>query len=530
MNLTTEAWIPVVWYDGKPRTVSLREAFERGHEIQDLAVRPHERIALMRLLICITQAALRGPADYDEWNECHARIVPSARDYLRRWQLAFELFGDGQRFLQVGNLKRPARESGSGDEEANDTSKLDLALATGNNATVFDNTGGSERVFSPAELALMLLTFQCFSPGGRIGVALWDGEETPGRGSSHHAPCVAGRMLHGLLRSRDLVASVHGNLMTQRQAERLYGRGSWGKPVWEMMPQRLAHAEAVRNANRTYLGRLLPLARAIWLGEDGRSLILANGVRYESYDESGWREPTATVVVQTVKGTPKRVVLQASVDKGLWRELHALTVKAKSDQPGGPVALQQLSGEEPFDLWVGSLVADQAKPVDTVESVFHVPAQMLYEGSQKAYEEGVKYSDRSAQRLHRALSTYRMAIEGREKDVDAIGRRLRVLKGADRERLQQLAAKAQQQFWTDVELAVPLLLAVAERPARLGLDGGWHKTEWGKAVASAIHAAFQRACPHETPRQMRAYAFGLKVLFTQTAAKGAAEGDEEAEA
>ena len=73
MNLTTDSWIPVVWNVGKPGTVSLREAFERGHEIQDLAVRPHERIALMRLLICIAQAALDGPADYAPLRKCFSR-------------------------------------------------------------------------------------------------------------------------------------------------------------------------------------------------------------------------------------------------------------------------------------------------------------------------------------------------------------------------------------------------------------------------------------------------------------------------
>src|SRR5438034_7772326 len=56
MNLTTDSWIPIVCKDGQPGRVSLCEAFERGEEIRDLALRPHERIALMRLLICIAQA------------------------------------------------------------------------------------------------------------------------------------------------------------------------------------------------------------------------------------------------------------------------------------------------------------------------------------------------------------------------------------------------------------------------------------------------------------------------------------------
>ena len=108
MNLTTEAWVPAVLRDGRPVTLSLCEVFERGHEIQDLAVRPHERIALMRLLICVAQAALDGPAHHDEWESCGPRIAPAALDYLKRWKHAFELLGNGQRFLQATDLKTTA--------------------------------------------------------------------------------------------------------------------------------------------------------------------------------------------------------------------------------------------------------------------------------------------------------------------------------------------------------------------------------------------------------------------------------------
>ena len=85
MNLTTDAWIPIVWKDGRPGTVGLLDAFRRGHEIQDLAVRPHERIAMMRLLICIAQAALDGPVDYEAWATCGPSIAPASLDYLTCW-------------------------------------------------------------------------------------------------------------------------------------------------------------------------------------------------------------------------------------------------------------------------------------------------------------------------------------------------------------------------------------------------------------------------------------------------------------
>src|SRR5947207_4507640 len=92
MNLTTDFWIPIVWANGLPGTVSLHNIFARGEDIHDLAVRPHERIALMRLLICIAQAALDGPTDHDDSKACRSTVTPASRDYLKRWQKAFELF------------------------------------------------------------------------------------------------------------------------------------------------------------------------------------------------------------------------------------------------------------------------------------------------------------------------------------------------------------------------------------------------------------------------------------------------------
>jgi CRISPR system Cascade subunit CasA len=520
MNLTTDAWIPIVWNGGKPGIVSLREAFEHGHKIQDLAVRPHERIALMRLLICIAQAALNGPEDYEHWKACRSLIVPSALDYLERCRNSFELFGNGERFLQVANLKKPANKSkGDDNDEGNSISKLDLALATGNNRTLFDNAGVSERTFTSSELALMLTTFQCFSPGGRIGVALWNGQDTPGKGSSEHAPCLAGGMLHALLRGNNLLATVYKNLVNNRQAEQLFGKDSWGSPVWELMPKRLADTEAVRNASHTYLGRLLPLTRAIWLAADCRTLILANGLEYGSYAEGGWREPSATIVLRTVKGERKRVVLQASTEKAAWRELHALTVKGVSqDTNGGPAALQNISDEEAFDLWVGGLVANQAKPVDTTESVFHIPAAMLTETSQKAYEGGVRLAEHIEFQVMRAVSVYHKELGDNLDRPEMKNRRY------------QVQGKAAAQFWTDIEYAVPRLLEVAAAPWSLDLNADWHKTAWGQSVFRAARMAYERACPHATPRQIRAYAMGLKTLFSTPPGQAEVEHEKEAEA
>ena len=514
MNLTTEGWVPIVWDNGKPGIVSLREVFQLGGQIRDLAARPHERIALMRLLICIAQAALDGPADYDDWKDCQPHVAPASLEYLDRWQYAFELFGDGQRFLQISELEKAAKNAANMDGETNMVSKLDLALATGNNATLFDNGGGENRIFESAQLAASLLSFQCFSPGGRIGLALWHEEETAGKRSSDHAPCLAGSMLHAIIRGEDLESTIHLNMLTKSQVADLFGDLHWGRPLWEAFPESQADTNNISNATSTYLGRLVPLARAVRLDHDCRTMILANGLKYMPYP--AWREPTATVVVGKSKGNSNRNVVRASLQKAPWRELHSLTVKTISQNTnGGPLALQNIKGDHPFDLWVGGLVADQAKLVDTLESVFHVPAAMLTEPSQRAYEAGVSHAERTEFRLRRAISVYHKELGD---DLD----RAEML-----ERRQRIQYSATFQFWTSVERCVSDLISVAENPAQLGLDAAWYKTGWGGAVWEAALAAFEAGCPHETARQIRAYALGRKVFFAPTIVR---ELKEEAEA
>lgn len=517
MNLTTDAWIPITWQDGKPGTVSLRGAFERGHEIQDLALRSHERIAVTRLLICIAQAALDGPVDHDDWKLCKPRMAPSALKYLDSCRQAFELFGDAECFLQVSGLTKSSKASnGDAEDEGNSTSKLDVALATGNNPTLFDNAGGSARAFTPAELALMLVTFQCFSPSGRIGVALWGGIETAGKGSSKNAPCLSGGMLHALLRAENLLDTLHKNLMTKRQAEQFFGPNSWGRPVWELQPQRLSQADAVRNARLTYLGRLAPLTRAISLAADCRSLILANGLEYPSYPE--WREPSATIKANR-KG--ERAVLRASTEKAVWRELCALSVKSVGQSPGGPAALQNVAeGEEAFDLWVGGLVPSRgkpAKPEDATESVFHIPAAMLAEPSQLVYEHGVRHAEEREFRLKRAVSQYHKVLGDNLDRPEMKNRRLQVQRAAT------------SHFWSEVEQAVPQLLGIAASPNTLGLNSNWGASPWGQLVRRAALGAYERACPHQTPRQIRAYALGLQQLFRAALPQAAAESEKEVE-
>ena len=497
MNISTDPWIPVVWSDGRPGVVNLCEAFQKGRDIADLALRPHERVAVMRLLVCVAQAALNGPRDRLEYQSAPARLSSAASSYLQQWSKAFELLGEGQRFLQVPALRSsPARSS---DGEGSPISKLDLTLASGNNSTLFDNAGGAERRLEMNQAVLMLLTFQCFSPGGRIGTAVWGGAPTSGNGSSEHAPCVAGNLLHAVVRRENLLDTVCCNLMTKEQAARFFGSDVWGKPVWEQMPSGSDDAAAVANATSTYLGRLLPLSRAIRLEDDGQSAIIANGLKFPTFPE--WREPTSTAVIRRVKDVPERRVLRASVQKAAWRELHSIAVlTADHNSNGGPAALERVVGGSAFDLWVGGLVTSQAKLVDAVESVLHVPAEMLQETGQRIYEEGVRWAERRASHLTRAITAYHSALGDKIDRPELKDRRF------------QVWGRATGQYWTDVEQNVASLLQAAINPGEVGLTRDWYATEWGRSTSRAACSAYSNACPHSTPQQMRAFALGMNAL------------------
>ena len=104
MNLTYAPWIPIIRDDGTRERVSLIALFKEGESIRDLAVNPPQRIALMRLLICITQAALDGPQDEKDWFHSQKNLAQNVIVYLEKWVHAFELYGSTP-FIQAKDME-----------------------------------------------------------------------------------------------------------------------------------------------------------------------------------------------------------------------------------------------------------------------------------------------------------------------------------------------------------------------------------------------------------------------------------------
>jgi CRISPR system Cascade subunit CasA len=504
MNVAFDPWIPIVNTSGKRELAKLCDVLTEGNRFLDLAVRPHERVSLMRLFLCVAHAALNGPKDYDEWCEVPKRLPEAVQKYLKVWKEWFELFDPEKPWLQVAGLSKSAehRVSQAATEDWTAVSKLNFSFATGNNTTLFDHGGMNEnRHITVDETLLSMLTFQCFSPGGLISQVYWKGIHS-GK-SSKDAPCVPASMIHAFLRGKDLLETLHLNLPTYEDIQLSYGDRDLGKPVWEISPTSLADSVKVQNATETYVGRLVPMTRLIRLHPSCERMLLGDGLVYPPFTDGFPPEPTATVVIRQNGKEEERAILSYRPAKALWRELAAVVVK-RAEGPGGPLALRAIQDGEECDLIVAALARDQATIIDTVESVFHIPSRLRSIEGTATYEAEVKTAEAIASRLGWALEVYRGEVDqGWEGKLKSAGPSKGELKA-------KLHAVASTHYWTTVEKNLSTLMAHIEA---ISTDAAIPTREaWRKMLFSAACEAYRIACGQETPRQMRAFAKGWQRL------------------
>jgi hypothetical protein len=75
-------------------------------------------------------------------------------------------------------------------------------------------------------------------------------------------------------------------------------------------------------------------------------------------------------------------------------------------------------------------------------------------------------------------------------------------------------------FWHALDQQSGTLLEIVRTPALMGgLSFGEGADPWTLAVRRAARDAYNSVCPRQTPRQLQAYAAGLKVLNPKTKKK-----------
>ena len=233
-------WIPVMFDDGRSDKVGLEVFYKEADRISDMALTPPQRIAVLRLLICITQAALDGP-ERTITNGRSAKRTSSrkALDYLQRMRRTSSTFSGTSRSCSLLNLaiQRHQRQI------------IHWTLwTTGCRAGTTRRCSTRERTPEGRDhdaewAALALLTFLNFSVGGKVGQAVWQGKQFGGATTKSVCPALG----HTFVLGETMLKTIRMNLLTKDKVA-TFPNGAWGKPVWEQYPKNLSDVAAFRNA------------------------------------------------------------------------------------------------------------------------------------------------------------------------------------------------------------------------------------------------------------------------------------------
>ncbi len=479
-NLVDEPWIPVADHG----LVSLRGIFSNP-QYRSLGGNPIQKIALLKLLLAIAQAAATPDSETD-WQVLGSDGLASrCLGYLEKWRGRFYLYGE-QPFLQMPAIR---------DARAQSFGAVLPEVSTGN-TTVLSQIQ-IERRLSDADRALLLLSLMGFALSGKKtdnSVVLSQGyagkRNDKGKASTGRPGTSVGHMgfLHSFLMGESLQHSIWLNLFSHTQIRQMgvYPSGL-GVAPWEVMPSG-EDCPVARELRQSMQGRLIPLCRFCLLAEDG--LHYSEGIAHPGYKD-GMHDPS--MAINYSGKDPK--ALWADPEKRPWRELTALL--SFIDQTGGQgfQSWQIRAGLERardvadvFGIWSGGLrVSSNAGEQyasgndDFVESIIWLHAEVLGQAWFTQLKSEMDALDGLARNLYgRVIAFFK------EQTADG----------------SKLAAQSTQLFWQLCERDFQTLVDACD-----GSDQSARQCQQlRRRFASYVQQAFDQFCPRETARQLDAWA------------------------
>lgn len=482
-NLIDEPWIPIA----DVGRVSLRHIFSDAlgdTKLRALGGNPVQKIALMKLLLAIAQAAAT-PKDQDEWQQLGWQgLAERCLAYLDRWHERFYLYGE-RPFLQVPDIAA-ARVLSYG--------AVLPEVSTGNTTVL--TQGQSERPLGNADKALLLIVLMGFALGGKKtdnSVVLASGYrgKTNDKGKASTGkpgPAVAHMgLLHCFCLGESLAQSVWLNLLTLEDiaGSALYSAGL-GTPAWEAMPVS-EDCQAALSLKSSLQGRLVPVCRFCLLTDSG--LHYSEGLAHPSYLE-GVVDPSVAV---NFSG-PKAKVLWVNPDKRPWRELTALLGFLQSQQGSFEclqlrIAVSRSSNTVArLGIWAGGL------------KVSSNAGEQYVSGSDDAVESVVWLDPSALGSIWFAhLKTEVEALEGTAKSlfgcVSGFYKQL-LTDGSDH------AKQSSSQFWQLCERDFQQLVINCEA----GTQHQGQRQQLRRRFADYAYQTYNRYCPQDTARQLDAWA------------------------
>lgn len=479
-NLVDERWIPVA----DAGLVSLADVFTRP-ELRALGGNPVQKIALMKLLLAIAQAAAT-PADDHEWRALGADgLAKRCLEYVQKWHDTFYLYGK-RPFLQMpGAAKARVQEFEAVLPEA----------ATGN-TTVLSQSHIGQPLTDP-DKALLLVSLMAFAfagkktdnsavltPGynGKVNNKGRPSSGRPGPGLAHFG------LLHSFVVGDSLSMTLWLNLLTRKQIDEInmFPDGV-GIPPWEAMPEG-EDCPVARALQRSLIGRLVPLCRFCLFTNEG--LHYTEGLAHASYHD-GITDPS-TAIDYTAK---KPKALWAAPARRPWRDLTALL----SFIGGG-------DGQR-YDCWQLRASVGRARgAVDTLAiwsgglRVRSNAGEQFVSGTDDFVDSEIWLESGLLGQAWFAQLKHEMAdLEALEKLLYAkVTAYYRTLKADGT----KIAGQATHLFWQLCERDFQQLVAFCDGDD----DSVQHRRALRRRFASYLHQSFNVFCPQGTARQLDAWA------------------------
>lgn len=473
-NLIDEPWIPVA----DVGRVSLAQIFSNP-EYRALGGNPVQKIALMKLLLAIAQAACM-PVDDEEWRALGADgLAEKCLAYLQQWHGRFYLYGE-RPFLQMPAIKAAKLKS---------YGTVQPEIAAGNTTRLVHSQ--VERDLSDAEKALLLICQMGFALGGKQvdnSVALTDNYQEKSK-SGKPGPAVAHKgLLHSLLLGENLWQSQWLNLLTRSQIEQnqRYPNGV-GTAPWEQMPEG-EDCPVARRLKDSLMGRLLPLCRFCLLSENG--LHYSEGIAHDNY-KAGLCDPT--VAVNWAGNNPK--ALWCNPEKRPWRELTSLL---------SFIAQQQGSGFECFQLKAG---VDRACDVVDTFAIWSGGLQVTNDMGEQQIKRDNDFVESQLWLHSVALGEIWFAqLQTEMTGLDELAKNLYGwVMGYFKEQLMDgkpLAEQATHLFWQLCERDFQHLLDNCDQDEA----SQQVRAKLRRRFADYVQQAYDRYCPKDTARQLDAWA------------------------
>ena len=510
-NLVDEPWIPVADHG----RVSLRQLFTRP-DYRSLGGNPVQKIALMKLLLAIAQAA-STPRDETEWRALGAEgLAQRCMAYLQQWHDRFYLYGE-KPFLQMPAVETLIEERTKTRLVASKTkAKIMAAKSSGHpksmgagfypdlpskNNTLLSHTL-FEKEMSDADKALFVVTLMNFAFAGKrveADMLSLGSVEMGNRYSASAGPSLGGFI--GQLHCFPIISALLGdlwvNLLTH---ENIRGLNRWpqglGSPPWETMPRHETDLVALKH-KESYQGSLVAMCRFVLLKDTG--IYYLDGIKYPGVKD-GWFEPSLAI---NSSGTDMKVKY-VDPEKRPWRELQSLLSFVEKDASSGFECFALKNGAErirthcqEFAVWAGGLrvssnSGDQSvkQRDDFVESLIWLHSDCLGELWYSQLNVEMKELNSLSENLKTKVKSYFKELTSWQK-------------GHKESRLvKEMPEAATSLFWQLCERNFQELVDACyqDEPSLL------QRQQLRRRFAGYVQQAYERYCPKDTARQLDAWA------------------------